>query len=133
MSLLDRTLRARREELQLGQALVAERVGVTQQTISRWENGEGVPPPKRLAKLAKALDLDLDRMLAYGGYLPRVGDWPRWHVLKLLYDKMPQLSEEELLMIIERGLEEIRNRMLGTQEKEPEMADHRDLLRRSSG
>lgn len=118
MGLLDRTLRTRREELGLGQAELAERVGVTQQTISRWENGEVVPPPKRLAKVALALDLDLDRVLAYGGYLPDATDWPSWHVLNLCYDQMSNLSEEELLMLIERALEEIRKRIVGARMEE---------------
>lgn len=112
MGLFDRTLRSRREELGLGQAQLAERVGVTQQTISRWENGEVIPPPKRLAKVAKALDLDLDQMLAYGGYLPNAADWPRWHVLNLLYDQITELTDEELLVVTERALEELRRRML---------------------
>jgi transcriptional regulator with XRE-family HTH domain len=119
MRLFDRTLRARREELGLGQAQLAERVGVTQQTISRWENGEVVPPPKRLARVAKALDLDLDRMLAYGGYLPSAGDWPRWHVLNLLHDQMNELSEDELLLLIQRGVEELRKRMASSEQEEP--------------
>ena len=111
MGLFDRTLRSRREELGLGQADLAKRVGVTQQTISRWENGEVVPAPKRLAKVALALDLDLDRVLAYGGYLPDATDWPSWHVLNLCYDQMSNLSESELLMLIERALQEIRKRI----------------------
>ncbi len=111
MGLFDRTLRSRREELGLGQADLAKRVGVTQQTISRWENGEVVPPPKRLAKVALALDLDLDRVLAYGGYLPDATDWPSWHVLNLCYEQMSNLSESELLMLIERALQEIRKRI----------------------
>lgn len=111
MGLFDRTLRSRREELGLGQTDLAKRVGVTQQTISRWENGEVVPPPKRLAKVALALDLDLDRVLAYGGYLPDATDWPSWHVLNLCYDQMSNLSESELLMLIERALQEIRKRI----------------------
>jgi transcriptional regulator with XRE-family HTH domain len=122
VGLFDRTLRARREELGLGQAQLAERVGVTQQTISRWENGEVIPPPKRLAKVAKALDLDLDQMLTYGGYLPNVADWPRWHVLNLLYDQMGELSDDDLMLVIERAFEEVRGRVLGERQKEPEKA-----------
>lgn len=117
MGLFDRTLRTRREELGLGQAELAVRVGVTQQTISRWENGEVVPPPKRLAKVALALDLDLDRVLAYGGYLPDASDWPSWHVLNLCYDQMSNLSEQELLMLVERALEEIRKRIVGARKE----------------
>jgi transcriptional regulator with XRE-family HTH domain len=118
MGLFDRTLRSRREELGLGQSDLAKRVGVTQQTISRWENGEVVPPPKRLAKVALALDLDLDRVLAYGGYLPDATDWPSWHVLNLCYDQMSNLSESELLMLIERALQEIRKRITSSPKEE---------------
>ena len=38
MGLLGRTVQERREELGIGQAELAKQVGVTQQTISRWEN-----------------------------------------------------------------------------------------------
>ncbi len=116
MGLLHRTLRIRRDELGLGQAELAEQVGVTEQTIARWEYGEVVPPPKRLAQVAQALDLELDLVLAYGGYLPHVTDWPSWHVLNLCYDEMRNLSEEELLMLVERALQEIRKRIVWAQE-----------------
>ncbi|CAN5793281.1 hypothetical protein BH23ACT12_BH23ACT12_19260 [soil metagenome] len=117
MGLLDRTIKARREELGLGQGQLAARVGVTQQTISRWENGDVVPPPKRLAKLAEALGLDLDRLLAYGGYLPNAAAWPRWHVLNLFYEQVADLSDEELVILIERVMKEMRRRILGGKEK----------------
>lgn len=122
MGLFDRTLRTRREELGLGQAELASRVGVTQQTISRWENGEVVPPPKRLAKVAQALDLDLDRVLAYGGYLPDATEWPSWHVLNQCYEQMGNLSEEELLSLVERALQEIRKRVTTAQGSPPKRA-----------
>ncbi|MBW3590986.1 MAG: helix-turn-helix domain-containing protein [Actinobacteria bacterium] len=110
MSLFDRTIRERREELGIGQAALAERVGVSQQTISRWEHGEVVPPPKRLVKVAQALDLDLDQMLAYGGYLPTGGGWPHWQQLNMLYEQIDALSVDELLRLIERIVEELRSR-----------------------
>lgn len=112
MGLFDRTVKTRREELGIGQAHLAQKVGVTQQTISRWENGDVVPPPKRLAKLAQALDLDLNRMLAYCGYMPNGTEWPRWHLLNSLYEQISELSDEELLTILQRGLEEVRRRTL---------------------
>ncbi len=62
--------------------------------------------------MARALDLDLDRVLAYGGYLPDAADWPSWHVLNLCYDQMGNLSEDELLMLVERALQEIRKRII---------------------
>jgi transcriptional regulator with XRE-family HTH domain len=92
VALFNRTLRVRREERGLGQAQLARRVGVTQQTVSRWESGEFTPPPKRLVHLAQALELDLDHLLTYGGYLPNVADWPCRHVPNMLYDRIGGLS-----------------------------------------
>ncbi|HVL52488.1 MAG TPA: helix-turn-helix transcriptional regulator [Actinomycetota bacterium] len=111
MGLLDRTVRARREELGLGQGALAERVGVTQQTISRWENGEVVPPPKRLAKLAAALGLDTRKLLAYAGYLGAEPETSQWEGLTAFYERMPELSNQELLIIVERAAEELRSRL----------------------
>lgn len=123
MSLFDRTIRERREELGIGQAALAERVGVSQQTISRWEHGEVVPPPKRLVKVAQALDLDLDQMLAYGGYLPTGGGWPHWQQLNMLYEQIDALSVDELLRLIERVVEELRSRNSLEQTQESEAGE----------
>ncbi|HYN99315.1 MAG TPA: helix-turn-helix transcriptional regulator [Actinomycetota bacterium] len=110
MGLFDRTLRTRREELGLGQTQLAERIGVTQQTISRWESGEIVPPPKRLAKLAEALNLDASRMLSYAGYLGPEADGKQWDLLTVFYEHLTQLPDDELLVIIQRAAEELRSR-----------------------
>lgn len=40
------------------QGELARLVGVTQQTVSKWETGVTVPRPTRMAALAHALDLD---------------------------------------------------------------------------
>lgn len=112
MGLFDRTLRTRREEKGLGQGALAEKIGVTQQTISRWESGEIIPPPKRLAKLADALDLDVRRMLSYAGYLETEPANDDWDGLTVFYERMPQLTNEELLLVVERAAEELRSRLL---------------------
>ncbi|HEX2052853.1 MAG TPA: helix-turn-helix domain-containing protein [Actinomycetota bacterium] len=118
MGLFDRTVRARREELGLGQGALAERVGVTQQTISRWESGEIVPPPKRLSRLAEALDLDVNKMLSYAGYLGAEPTGDEWNGLTVFYERMPELSNEELLMVVERAAEELRSRLPGPEDAE---------------
>jgi transcriptional regulator with XRE-family HTH domain len=110
MGLFDRTLRTRREELGLGQSQLAERIGVTQQTISRWESGEIVPPPKRLARLAQALDLDSNRMLSYAGYLDPEAENRQWDLLTAFYERLAELSNDDLLLIIQRAAEEMRSR-----------------------
>lgn len=111
MGLLGHSLQERREELGVGQAELARQVGVTQQTISRWESGEVVPPPKRLASLAAALDVDLDRLLGYAGYLSSLPALSRSQLLKSFYDLIPDLSEQELLVAVDCAWAEIRRRM----------------------
>jgi transcriptional regulator with XRE-family HTH domain len=111
MGLLGRCVQERREELGIGQADLATQVGVTQQTISRWENGEVVPPPKRLARLAEALSLDLDRLLGYAGYLSSSPTLSRSQLVKSFYDLIPHLSEEELFVAVECAWGEIRRRL----------------------
>jgi transcriptional regulator with XRE-family HTH domain len=48
---------------------------VSQQTISRWENGATTPAPRRVVELADALNLDLSGLLQSAGYL-RQSDLP---------------------------------------------------------
>lgn len=57
MSALGNWLRDTRRRLGLEQADIATRVGVTQQTVSRWENGEAVPRGRFVLPLANALEV----------------------------------------------------------------------------
>ncbi|WP_067659975.1 helix-turn-helix domain-containing protein [Nocardia harenae] len=50
----------RRTELGLTQTELAQRAGLTQADISRIEGSDAVPPLRRLAKLADALDATLN-------------------------------------------------------------------------
>lgn len=79
-----------------------------------------MPPPKRLAKVAQALDLDLDQMLAYAGYLPTGATWPHWQQLSMLYEQMSAFTADELLTLIERAVEELRSRPAVAQGEESE-------------
>ena len=53
-------LAARRAELHLSQAELAERTGIPQPEISRIERGKGNPTLSTLEKLLRCLRLDLD-------------------------------------------------------------------------
>ena len=58
MSGFGELLRSRREAQGLEQAELARLLGVTQQTVSKWETGVTVPRPARVSTLARALELD---------------------------------------------------------------------------
>lgn len=58
MSGFGELLRSRREAQGLEQAELARMLGVTQQTVSKWETGVTVPRPARVSTLARVLELD---------------------------------------------------------------------------
>jgi DNA-binding XRE family transcriptional regulator len=57
-----------RKDADLDQGQLAERVGVRQATVSKWENDQAVPRLRYLGRIAKACDapwiLDLSRVQA---------------------------------------------------------------------
>lgn len=53
-----------RKEYKLSQNKLAEMIGSTQQTVSRWEANQNIPSIVDCVKLAKALQLSLDEMFA---------------------------------------------------------------------
>lgn len=55
-------IRARRKAAGLTLTDVAERLGVTQQAIGRWERGEALPSADRLPDLAAALGCSIDEL-----------------------------------------------------------------------
>ncbi|CAN5792893.1 hypothetical protein BH23ACT12_BH23ACT12_19210 [soil metagenome] len=71
-------MRARREELGMGQSQACPTFRGHPADNLQWESGEIVPPPKRLTKLAQALALDSNRMLSYAGYLDPEADGRQW-------------------------------------------------------
>lgn len=58
------------DRLRLSQQDLADRMGVTYQTVSTWENGHNQPPPKTLARLARVLGAAIEA-LHPGGPDPR--------------------------------------------------------------
>ena len=56
-----------REQQQVTQIYVAEKIGVTQQAIAKWENGESMPRAEKLIQLAKLFDCTVDELLGERG------------------------------------------------------------------
>ena len=62
MNLGDNILKLRKEK-GFSQENLAEKVGVTRQTISNWELGETQPTPEQLKKLSKIFKVSIDKLL----------------------------------------------------------------------
>lgn len=56
-----------RKQHNLTQDQLAEQLGVTRQTVSKWELDEGYPETAKLVKLADVLDVTCDELLRDGG------------------------------------------------------------------
>lgn len=56
-------LRNLRREKEYSQEYLAERLGVTRQTISKWENGTAMPDLKKLTEIAELFDTTMDKLL----------------------------------------------------------------------
>lgn len=57
------TIQAARKRLGLNQAALAQRLGVKQQTVSRWERDLAWPPREMTARLAETLEIDEDSLV----------------------------------------------------------------------
>ena len=57
------TVRKLREERKLTQAELAEKIGVSSKTVSKWETGKGLPDISLLQPLAQALGISLIELM----------------------------------------------------------------------
>ena len=56
-------IRQRREERKLTQAELAEKIGVSSKTVSKWETGKGLPDISLLQPLAQALGISVIELM----------------------------------------------------------------------
>lgn len=54
-----------RKKTGLSQEIIAEKLGVSRQTISKWETDESTPDIYQAKKLAKIYDLSLDELIEF--------------------------------------------------------------------
>ena len=74
--MLSENLALLRKRAGLSQEAAAERIGVSRQTVAKWENGDSVPDALNLDRLAELYDVSADDLLhavpsADGGLPPR--------------------------------------------------------------
>lgn len=61
-------IQSRRKACGLTQEQLAERLGVSRQTVAKWESGETAPDLGNGAALAEALGVSLDALVRYDSY-----------------------------------------------------------------
>lgn len=64
-------IKRRRKQKAWTQAMLAQRLHVTQQSVAKWENGKAQPRADRLAACAKALGCSVDELFWAGGWQKR--------------------------------------------------------------
>lgn len=103
-------LRTRRAEQGLEQRDVADRLGVTQQTVSKWETGVTIPRAPRIAALASLLDLDPGLLHRAAGSAPESSARPAG--VQSSNVSLELLSERDLLRLLDAAWQEFRRRHL---------------------
>jgi len=110
VALLNEAIRLRREELGLDQSELAARLGVGQQSISRWETGVGKPRRDRLPQLAAALELETSQLLRLAGFLPPGEQEAASELFRQAYERVAEFRDEELILLLDRLWTELRRR-----------------------
>ena len=62
-----------REKDRLSQGELAERLNVTRQAISKWENGQATPEIENLVRMSRLFGVTVDALLTDGADCPRGG------------------------------------------------------------
>lgn len=65
MSLFEKRLKMLRKKKNITQSELADRVGTTQGTVGKWENGKLEPNLEKVVELAKELDATTDYLLGF--------------------------------------------------------------------
>lgn len=85
----DENLRAFRKQKEFSQEYLAEKMNVSRQTISKWENGTAMPDLKKLTDLATLFDVSMDELLGTSApdYKTSVSDNAELENLKQAFDE----------------------------------------------
>ena len=96
-----------RKEKGLTQRELASQIGISDKTISKWENGNSVPDTSMLLSLCKALDISVNELLS-GNKLPpeQYSMKAEENIMDLLKDK-EQNSKSNSISVIMGILEDI--------------------------
>ena len=97
-------IRKFRTENKLSQSTLGSKLGISQQQIAQYELGTRTPKIDTLAKIANALDIDIDNLLDIEtlhpmDYTEAIFSYEhiRYDRIKTLYDKLNDLGKEEAI------------------------------------
>ncbi|MBQ5326624.1 MAG: helix-turn-helix transcriptional regulator [Oscillospiraceae bacterium] len=65
MNSISQNIKAYRKQISLTQQQLADRLGVTHQTVSNWESGRSMPSIDKLNEISEKLNIDINYLL-YG-------------------------------------------------------------------
>ena len=101
MSLFEKRLKMLRKKKNITQSELADRVGTTQGTVGKWENGKLEPNLEKVVELAKELDATTDYLLGFNDV--NAYDLPDEEVADL------GQSKEEMLTIFQEDSIRLKN------------------------
>lgn len=101
-------IRTFRLKKNLSQSALGSKLGISQQQIAQYERGTRFPKFDTLAKIANALDTDINEFLDLGAlhpmdYTEAVFNYEhiRYDKIKSLYDQLNDLGKEEAIKRVE--------------------------------
>ena len=87
-------IKSLREQKKITQLQLAEKLGVSDKTISKWENGNSVPDTEILSSLCQSLDISVNELLS--------GE-------KLPVESYPQRAEENMMNLLKENEDNRKN------------------------
>ena len=96
----DENLRAFRKQKEFSQEYLAEKMNVSRQTISKWENGTAMPDLKKLTDLASLFDVSMDELLGTSApdYKTSVSDNAELEILKQAFDEYKAKNKKTIII-----------------------------------
>lgn len=97
---LNEKIKTLRKKIGMTQEQLANKLGVTRQTVSKWENGMSVPDADILTNMADVFDVTVSELLGCGTEDVSANDYPR--ILALLNEELAEKnrSRKTILKII---------------------------------
>lgn len=97
---LNEKIKTLRKKIGMTQGQLADKLGVTRQTVSKWENGMSVPDADILTNMADIFDVTVSELLGYDAEDVPVNDYPR--ILALLNEELAEKnrSRKTILKIV---------------------------------